>query len=233
VVDTDFTISEALDAFLVDQRRRLSARTMRNYDDVIELLRDSLNGYAYQALDQADAKRFDQAYQAGDEEAFCHLFGPEHILGHLGEFLGYFMIRKVMASQELLRSAGTVTKKLATWLYEQGYMSDDERELAVDQGTDAARDLPRAERLANLLYDQSRAAPDFDPGALGEGDLVEDYLMIERVEPGALYFAGGIGPITVSEQVSAFAEVGWGVNITLARITNTWWVVEVGNVYPM
>lgn len=230
---TEATIDQVLDAFLEDQRRRLSARTMRNYDDVIALLRDSLNGYAYESLDEAGAKRFDKAYQAGDEEAFCHLFGPEHILGHLGEFLGYFMIRKVMAGQELLRSAGTVTKKLATWLYEQGYVSDIERELAVDQGTDAARDLPRAERLASLLYDQSRATPDFDPGGLGGKDFVEDYLIIEHIEPGALYFAGGIGPLAVSEQASELAEVGWGVNITLARITGTWWVVEVGNVYPL
>jgi len=233
-VDTDtVTIDQVLDAFLEDQRRRLSARTMRNYEDVVGLLCHSLNGYAYESLDKADAKRFDKAYQAGDEEAFCHLFGPEHILDHLGEFLGYFMVRKVMGSQELLRSAGTVTKKLATWLYEQGYVSDDEREIAVDRGTEAARDLPRAEHLASLLYDQSRAAPDFDPGALGNGDLVEDYLMIDRIEPGALYFAGGIGPLGVSEQASALAEVGWGVNITLARISGAWFVVEVGNVYSM
>ena len=57
--------------------------------------------------------------------------------------------------------------------------------------------------------------------------------MIDRIEPGALYFAGGIGPLAVSEQASELAEVGWGLNITLARITSIWWVVEVGNVYPM
>lgn len=231
-VETDTTIDQVLDAFVADQRRRVSARTMRNYDDVVDLLRHSLNGYGPNTLDKTDHKRWEKAF-VDDEEAFCHLFGPEHILGHLSEFLGYFMVRKVWASQELLRSAGTVTKRLATWLYEQGYVSDDEREIAVERGTEAARDLPRAEHLANLLYDQSRAAPDFDPGDLGSGDLVEDYLVIERIEPGALYFAGGIGPLSVSEQASKLAEVGWGVNITLARISGTWFVVEVGNVYTM
>ncbi len=227
------TIEQVLDAFLRDQLPRHSTRTMRNYEDIVELLRSSLNGYAYESLDKADRKRFDQAYGAGDEEAFCHLFGPEHILGNLTEFLGYFMLRKVMAGQELLRSAGTVTKKLATWLYEHGYVSADEAEIAVDRGADAARDLPRAERLARLLYDQSQAVPDFDPAALDKEDLVEDYLVIERIKPGALYFDGGIGPLAVSEQASGLAEVGWGVNITLVRITSTWWVAEVGNVYPM
>lgn len=233
-MDTDtVTIDQVLDAFLEDQRRRLSARTMRNYEDVVGLLCDSLNGYAYESLDKADAKRFDKAYQAGDEEAFCHLFGPEHILGNVSEFLGYFMIHKVMANQELLRSAGTVTKKLATWLYEQHYVSDEERGIAVERGTDAARDLPRAERLAALLYDQSRDTPSFDPQDHGAADFVEDYLMIDRVEPGALYFAGGIGPVAVPEKACTLAEVGWGVNISLVRLDGTWRVVEVGNVYPM
>lgn len=230
-MEPDISIDQALDAFLEDQRDRLSARTMRTYEEVVELLRHSLNGYAPNALDKRDHKRWEKAFAAGDEDAFCHLFGPEHILGHLGEFLGYFMVRKVIAGQELLRSAGTVTKKLAAWLYEQHYVSDAERDLAVEQGTGAARDLPRAERLANLLYDQSRSTPSFDPGQLGKGDLIEDYLMIERIESGALFFAGAVGPLAVSEKASALAEVGWGVNITLARLKGAWRVVEVGNVY--
>jgi len=59
------------------------------------------------------------------------------------------MVRKVWASQELLRSAGTVTKKLAGWLFEHGYVSADEREDGVEQGGRAARNLPRAERLGS------------------------------------------------------------------------------------
>jgi hypothetical protein len=226
------SIDEALDAFLADQRQRLSARTMRNYDDVIDLLRHSLNGYGPNGLDKADHRRWQKSFDAGDEDAFCHLFGPEHIVGHFGEFLGYFMIRKVWASEELLRSAGTVTKKLAGWLHEHGYVSADEREDAVEQGAQASRDLPRAERLATLLFELSRSTPPFDAEALDVKDLVEDHLVIERVESGALYFYGGIGPLEVSKQASELARVGWGVNATLARLSKTWRVVEVGNVYP-
>ena len=225
-------IDEALDAFLAGQRQRLSERTMRNYEYMVELLCDSLNGYGPNTLDKADEKRWRKAYDAGDEEAFCHLFGPERIIDHFGEFLGYFMVRKVWASQELLRSAGTVTKKLAGWLHEHGYVSADEREDAVEQGNRAARNLPRAERLANLLYDQSRSTPPFDAEALDPKDLVETYLVIQRVEPGALYFSGGIGPLEVPKRASELAQVGWGVNATLARLGKIWRLVEVGNVYP-
>ena len=216
-MEPDVTIEEVLDAFIAEQRHRVSARTMRSYDDVVDLLRHSLNGYGPNTLDKTDHKRWEKAF-ADDEEAFCHLFGPEHILSHLSEFLGYFMVRKVWASQELLRSAGTVTKRLARWLYEQGYVSDEDRDIAAEQGSEAARDLLRAERLASLLYNQSQTTPSFDPDDLGPRDLVEDYLVIDRIELGSLYFAGGIGPVAVSEKASALAEVGWGVNITLERL---------------
>lgn len=228
------TIEEVLDAFLAEHRQRLSsAHTMGNYEDVVDLLRHSLNGYGPGGLDRVDHQRWEKAFAAGDEEAFCHLFGPEEIPGHLPEFLGHFMVRQVLLSHELLRTAGTVTKKLATWLYEHGYVSDEERDVAVEQGAAAARDLPRAEHLANLLHDQSRVVIAHNPSAIDADGLVEDYLVIERIEPGALYSSGGIGPLPVCEQASMLAEVGWGVTITLERTENTWQIVEFGNVYPM
>lgn len=231
-MEPEITIDQILEQFLEEQRAGLSARTMRNYDYVIELLRDSLNGYGPNSLDKADLARWKKTYDAGDEEAFCRLFGPEELLGNLDEFLGYFMVRKVIAGQELLRSAGTVAKKLANWCHQNGYASDAERALAAERGGKAARDLPRAEQLATLLFDLSRATPSFDPDELATGNLVEDYLMVERVEPGALYFNGGIGPLAVPKQAAALAKPGWRVSLTLAQLHGTWRVVEVGNVYP-
>jgi hypothetical protein len=226
------TIDEALDAFLAEQRERLSARTLRNYEDVVSLLRSSLNGYAYQSLDGLGEKRWRKAFDAGDEEAFTRLFGPEKIVENLGEFLGYFMVRKVMASQELLRAAGTVTKKLASWLHAQGCISEDEWADAVERGGDAARELPRADRLGELLHDEVAKTPPFDPEDVPDEDWVEDFLVIERVEPGALWFEGGIGPVRVSRKASDLAEVGWGVNVVLARLRDEWRIVELGFVYP-
>lgn len=227
------TIDEALEAFLADQRERLSARTLRNYEDVVGLLRHCLNGYGPNALDEPDRKRWEAAYE-DDEEAFCHLFGPEYILSEVHEFLGYFMIRKVMAGQDLLRSAGTVTKKLANWLHEHGYAGETARNRAVDRGTAASRDLPRAERLANLLYEQSLATAAVNRAALSSGDIIgQDLpLQIERVEPGKLHFTGIDGPLRVPREASDLAKPGWDVTITLIRQRGTWKVLEVGNVYP-
>jgi hypothetical protein len=98
------TIDGALEQFLAEQRERLSPRTFRNYAEVVELLRHSLDGYAYSPLDDEERARWEEAFEADEERAFCRLFGPEKIPEHLGEFLGYFMVRKVIAGQELLKA---------------------------------------------------------------------------------------------------------------------------------
>lgn len=226
------TIDEAFEAFLAEQRERLSPKTLRNYEDVVHLLRSSLNGYAYQSLDGLEEKRWRKAFDAGDEEAFTRLFGPEKIVENLGEFLGYFMVRKVMAGQELLRASGTVTKKLAAWLHEQGYITDEQRESATDRGADAARDLPDADRLGSLLHDAMQKTPRFEVDDIPEEHWIEDFLAIERVEPGKLWFEGGIGPVAVSKEASDLAQLGWGVNVGLAQWRGRWYIVELGFVYP-
>jgi hypothetical protein len=226
------TIDETLEAFLEEQRERLSPKAMRNYDEVVFLLRSSLNSYAYDSLDEVEQKRWRKAFDDGDEEAFTKLYGPDKIVGHLGEFLGYFMVRKVMAGEELLRASGTVAKKLASWLHEHGYITDEQRKEAAGRGTDAAHNLPKADRLGYLLHLELEKTPRFDPDDVPEEHWVEDFLAIERVDPEALWFEGGIGPVRVSREASDLAQVGWGVNIVLAQLRGKWRIVELGFVYP-
>lgn len=225
------TISSVLERFLQAQQDRLAPRTFGTYADVIGLLRSFLDNYGYQSLSEAEREQWQAAYDAGDEEAFCRLFGPEQILDGMGEFLGYFMVRKVIAGQELLRGASTVTKKLAGWMAEQGYVNPGAAGVAVGMASEARRDLPRAERLARQLSEEARRTR-LDPATLGEDDYVEDHLMIERVEPGALWFEGRIGPVPVPEAAAKLAQPGWSVTLVLARSAGRWHIVEVGNVYP-
>ncbi len=109
------TISEVLAGYLADEKARLAAKTYGLYADVIELLQHSLNGYAANSLDKGEYQLWQELFNAeGDKHReFCEIFGPEHILPHIGEFLNYFMVSKVMAGQDLLRTSGSVTKKLA------------------------------------------------------------------------------------------------------------------------
>lgn len=71
------------------------------------------------------------------------MFGPDKITENLGEFLDYFMVRKVIAGEELLKAAGTVTGKLMRWLGERGYIDAASAAAAGEQAREAARDLAR------------------------------------------------------------------------------------------
>lgn len=225
------TIDQALDAFLAAKKATVKPRAFQNYADVIDLLKMSMNGYAYDSLDRFERKRWDKAFEAGDEEAYTKFFGPDKIPEHLGEFLGYFMIRKVAAPAELTAAAGPVTRELADWLAGQGWIDADALAEAVERSDDAARDLPRAERLGDLLDRQAQRTR-IDQAALADEDYVEDTLWIERVEPTALWFDGGIGPVPVSAAAAKLAQPGWSVFLVLGRKAGTWHVLEVGNVYP-
>src|ERR1700693_1650248 len=149
------TISEVLAEYLRMERGRLAPKTHARYTEVIVLFTQSLDGYAANSLSQFDRARFDKLFNAEGEQhrEFCDIFGPEHILENVGEFLNYFMVSKVIVGADTLRASGTVMKKLAKWLVEREYVKSDDSDLAVKQGSDAARDLPAAEKLSTLLYD--------------------------------------------------------------------------------
>ncbi len=226
------TVDRALEAFLQDCRSRLSARTFRTYASVIDLLRACLNSYGYQYLSEPEDDAFQAAYAAGDEQAFCGLFGTDKIAESVGEFLGYFMIRKVAASEELLRASGTVIGKLISWLAERGAISPDVAHEAQRRARDAARDLPRAARLASILFDTAESGPTVRVDALEDADYIEDDLMISRVEPGRLWFEDEVGPVKVPKAASDLARPGWTVSIALGRVRGLWHIVQAGSVYP-
>ncbi len=227
------TISEVLAAFLADEKARLAAKTYGLYEDVIELLQHSLNGYAANSLDKGEYELWEELFNAeGDRHReFCEIFGAEHILPHIGEFLSYFMVRSVMAGQALLRASGTVTKNLAKWLADQGYATAEQAEDAVERGTDAARDLPMAEKLTALLYEftSSKYSPD-------DADI-EDRFEIRRVEPGKVWledFEGGrlFGPISLPVKATKLCRVGWTIAGAVRETGKKCVLVEAWKVYP-
>ncbi len=226
------SIDAVLAEFLSAQRERLAASTFGRYEDIIDLLRHCLNGYGYQSLSGEDAQAWQEAFDAGDDEAFTRLCGPDRVVEHYGEFLGYFMIRKVLASKQQLKDAGTVTKRLAGWLAEQGYVDTDAAEVARECAATAGRDLPRADELSHQLFLAAQATRlPGHPDEIPDEDWIEDHLPISRVEDGRLWF-GDVGPVEVPSEVSDLAVVGWEVTVVLARLDGVWRLVQVGVVYP-
>jgi len=230
------TIAQVLDQFLEAQRHRLKPRTLSPYQDIIDLLKDCLNGYAYNYLDKKESAWLDRL--EGEDLEFCDLFGPEKILPNLDEFLSYFMVRKVIAGKELLRAAGTVTKQLAKWLAAAGYANEADVEEAMTVGAEAADALPRAEELAMRLYGWAESQ-----GRLEILEQVDSRFTVDRVAPGKIWLSdflgrGAYGPIAVPRDISDRCEEGWIITLLLGRSKKGWhikgWhILEVGNVYPL
>lgn len=235
----DPTIEQVLEEFLDDQEARLAPRTFSKYRDVVELLKHSLNGYAYEGLDPRERELFDRYFNIEGEEhrEFCAIFGPEHILPNLEHFFGYFVIRKVGGSKELGKACGTVTRKLARWLAERGLAAPDEADVAAERARRAGRELPEADELARLLFEFTESQPERDVEAWREGHFV-----VTGVRPGAIELeemlgGGQFGPVEVPPEVSRRLPMGWTISGAVGCTSGhggkrRWWLLEAWNVYP-
>lgn len=104
-------INQVFEEFLKEQQARFKPRTYGGYEDAIYFFEQFLNGYAHQYLKEKDSKLFDKLYNEENKE-FCEIFGPDKIYSSgMGEFLDYFMIKKVMGSKELMKTIGRGMRK--------------------------------------------------------------------------------------------------------------------------
>lgn len=229
----DPNIEMVLKQFLSEQRERLKVRTFRRYEEVVTLMEHCLNLYGYQELESATETTLYLRLSDYKNLAFCVIFGPDKIISGLSTFLGYFMIRKVVGSEVLLRSAGTVTKKLIKWLLENDHIDRKTASKALEIAAEAARELPAAERLARLLYDYAQTnAPRHWTAEL------DDYFTVEDVAASFVYLSGvstetGLVEVSLPEEIIAHCKVGWQINLLLGETRNGWRILETGNVYPM
>ncbi len=227
------TISEVLTEYLAAEKERVATSTFAKYTDVIELLKHSLDMYAPNGLGETEHALWEKHFNAdGDaHKEFCDIFGPGHILPNVGEFLNYFMVHKVMAGGDLLRASATVTKKLARWLADHGYVAIEDAAVAVEQGADAARDLPAAAKLAALLYDLTAAR--FTPR---ESDI-EGRFGITKVESRRIWLRDeddgrDYGAVPLPEVATKLCRVGWTISGAVRRSGKGWHLVEAFGAYP-
>jgi hypothetical protein len=208
------TIRQALVEFVADTNTRVSARTARQYQGVVELFESCMDGYG--SLDDRD-----------DRRAFCDAAGPDRIPELVDEFLGWFLVRKVVASPSYLKSCGTVVKKLGGWLLERGYIDgDDALEMGVSGGK-AVRDLPKADSLRDALEEISTVH--------SSGETEEGHFAIERIEKGKLVVSTMTGSelrVALPPWVIEMCVPGWTFSGVLGKRRTLWELVEVWNVYP-
>lgn len=143
------------------------------------------------------------------------------------------MVSKVITGQELLKASGTVTRKLVRWLEARGLIEGEAAEGAAERVRDAARELPAAERLGQLLYDE----------------VADPYLPLDPEEPptrtGArtTWRSAGSSPgesgsraasaaIDLLRAASELAQPEWSMFVSAARSGGRRHLLERGAVYP-
>ena len=217
--------------FLKDQQDRLKLKSYQRYEEVIDLFRHCLNGSGYHELDDSsEVILYERLYFQKNHE-FCVIFGPDKIVPALSGFMNYFMTRKVMASESLLQATGTVAKRLIKWLEEHRHIDREQAVRGYGIASEAARELPAAERLARLLYDYAhKHAPRYWTAEL------DDYFTVEKVQPGILLLSGisnsELVEVRAPKEITDHCKVGWQINLLLGKTRNGWCILESGNVYP-
>jgi hypothetical protein len=221
----DKTIDELFAEFLAAQEARLSPQTYSRYEAAIDLYR----GYLERYWPGYFGKDYDAVTQAGGH-LLRHVRCRRHHPG-FSEFLGYFMPHKMIAGNGTMRAAGTVVKRLARWLVEQGYTEDDEA--ARGPVREAARDLSASQKLLDALNDWlDQTAP------VRSGKEIEGHFVIDRVEGKQIWLEpllsgdSEIGPIPVPAAIARACKVGWDIGGVVARTRTGCRLVEVWNISP-
>ena len=226
------TIEQVFGKFLAEQEERLSPRTYNRYLDVMQLFRICLNNYAYQYLSSEEHDDFLEKYSEGQE--FCQLFQIADIPSSMiGEFFGYFLIRKVASSKSLMKNAGIVMNKLFKWLRDNSLLDESKYSVFEEEIRTARDEVPELEKFSTLLLaevEQHRF--------LEYEDYTEGMFFIAKIGPNMLFledaeiFAGSSLSVVVNNKLSAAAKVDWSMYLELGKKDGRWYIVGSGNVYP-
>ncbi len=110
-------IREVFAKFLQQQKEKLSAKSYRENESVIDLFGHCLDRYAWNNVAPAEPT-YDETHDAG--KTFPDVYDHAHIFPNVGEFLDYFVPRKVMAGNGfILKTCPRVIRKLLKWMREQ------------------------------------------------------------------------------------------------------------------
>jgi len=216
------TLDEALDRFaIIDGVADVAA---------IDLLRTFAEDFGPGYLTGDGERVYEQAMMGGVPRPYATTNGAEAVPGLLPEFLNDYLVSTFEGEPEDAHAIAETMSRLIAWLADEGQLEPRAAKAAASVCRRAADQLPRAMVLGTLLDRQAdRVDPnlEFDPA-----DVVDGVLRIDRVQPGMLWFADGVGPVPIGEAASRVAQIGWWVDIIVAAKGGFWHILEVGSVFP-
>ena len=226
------TVREVLDEFLEEQRARLGPGMYMYYERTVELLEAYMDRNPMHFIRHTGVPP--ERPSRGRTATCCDTLGPDVIdAGLLLDFLHSHMVREVRCGRTLMRMAITVIKRLVGWLHGRGLMDDQERQKALDGVRGIKGYLPGIVDMARRMAEHVERNP-----AGEHTEAVDGHFTVTRIEPGALWLRdcihGGeeMGPVPVSERVTAACVEGWTIRLGLGRTEEGWRVLWSGRAYP-
>jgi hypothetical protein len=205
--------------------QKLSPKTVKKYEYVLELFLDYLGSYAELPYEE---QKDGSIVVTADTTALHD--------GQVESFLEWFLIRKVMGPEWLAKSAPGILKKYMKWLDAQGLLAEGAMDDLTDVTKKASKDLPRVEKAAELLYHLCRTnAARFGVDAFDDEDCEEGYGEVMSIVEDKLSLdleGEKIRPVLITRDIARYLKIGDTVNIVVGRKGRVWHPLEVGNVYP-
>lgn len=120
-------IKDVFAGFLKEQKGKVSLRAYKEYKDVIEFFEDSLDGYAWNTLDDSD-----KAYKDAQLKklTFKDIYDHTYIWDNVGEFLDYFIPKKVRWGDTfVLKTCPKVVRALLKWMRDNKLLDKSDEEI--------------------------------------------------------------------------------------------------------
>ncbi len=120
-------IKQVFKEFLEEQKKRLSEKTYDDYEGIIELFEASLDEYAWNGISDGH-RAYNDAHNKG--LTYMDIYDHTHIFENVGEFLDYFVPRKVICGREFtLKTCPRVIRKLLKWMRDKGMLDKTNEEI--------------------------------------------------------------------------------------------------------
>lgn len=218
-------IDESMKLFLKETSDKLSSKTVQKYEYVLDLFHDYLANYG------------ELSYEENKDEGIILTADTQELHdGQVSNFLEWFLIRKVIGPAWLNTSAPGIIQKYIKWLDKKGLLAEGAMDDVVETTKKAAKDLPRVEKAASLLYKLCDKNSDrFSVDDFEDEDYMEGYGEVTGIIEDKLhldYEGEKTGPIQINREIAKHLNKGDTVNLVVVRKGKLWYPVEAGNVYP-
>lgn len=212
-------IDEILQEFLDEQRKRLKYSSYIFYEDIINDFHIFLNEYGYTTLNSREKIIYKKRYNRKEGIWFTSIFGPEKLAENVRGFVNYQLEH---GNRNEIEHTGRVIKRLASWLEEKGYISNEQAKDMLNVGIRAVKEMFAAIQLLVALQIQTNASPN------KFGEIIRSVFEIQEIKPKeiSLKAPGFTLTLEVPKNVSDISQPGWKITLTAGKKDGKWHIID-------